>query len=83
MTFSMRKIDHVKKNFVMDGLDITLNGHTRNCTYKKKIDSDFEVHLIAISCSEPHERFGRWSLRLLADKVVEWIPFLMKQFDMS
>jgi len=71
MNVSMRKIDRVKKNFVMDGLDITLNGHTRNRTYKKKIDGDFEAHLIAISCSEPPEGFGRWSLRLLADKVVE------------
>ena len=65
MNVSMRKIDRVKKNFVMDGLDITLNGHTRNRTYKKKIDGDFEAHLIAISCSEPPEGFGRWSLRLL------------------
>ncbi len=32
---------------------------------------DFEAHLIALSCSEPPEGFARWSLRLLADKIVE------------
>ena len=34
-------------------------------------DGDFEAHLVALSCSEPPEGFARWSLRLLADKVVE------------
>jgi len=71
MNVSMRKIDRVKKNFVLDGLDVTLNGHTRDRVYKKKIDGDFEAHLIAVSCGEPPEGFARWSLRLLADKVVE------------
>jgi len=33
MHVSMRKIDHVKKNFVLDGLDVTLNGHTRDRVY--------------------------------------------------
>jgi len=37
----------------------------------KKIDGDFEARLIALSCSEPPEGYSRWSLRLLADKVVE------------
>jgi hypothetical protein len=35
------------------------------------VDGDFEAHLVAVSCSEPPEGFARWSLRLLADKVVE------------
>jgi len=39
--------------------------------YSKKADGDFEAHLVALSCSEPPEGFARWSLRLLADKVVE------------
>jgi len=39
--------------------------------YAKKTDGDFEAHLIALSCSEPPAGFARWSLRLLADKVVE------------
>lgn len=72
LKIGMRKIDRVKKRFVEEGLDITLHGKkgTRVCT--RKADGDFEAHLIALNCSEPPEGFSRWSLRLLADKVVEF-----------
>ena len=39
--------------------------------YEKKVDGDFEAHLIALSCSDPPKGFARWSLRMLADNVVE------------
>jgi transposase len=68
---SMRKIDRVKKRFVEEGLDAALEKKTGNRIYPKKTDGDFEAHLIALSCSKPPEGFARWSLRLLADKVVE------------
>ncbi len=71
LNISMKKIDRVKKRFVEDGLNITLNGRKGSRIYKKKADGDFEAHLLALSCSEPPEGFSRWSLRLLADKVVE------------
>ena len=71
LNISMRKIDRVKKRFAVDGLDVTLNGKKGSRVYTKKADGDFEAHLIALSCSEPPEGFARWSLRLLADKVVE------------
>jgi len=71
LNISMKKIDRVKKRFVEDGLDITLNGRKGSRIYKRKTDGDFEAHLVALSCSEPPEGFSRWSLRLLADKVVE------------
>lgn len=68
---SMRKIDRVKKRFVIDGLNVALNGQKGSRVYAKKADGDFEAHLVALSCSDPPEGFSRWSLRLLADKVVE------------
>jgi len=68
---SMKKIDRVKKRFVEDGFEVALLGHPKNREYEKKVDGDLEAHLIAISCSEPPEGFSRWSLRMLADKVVE------------
>ena len=68
---SMRKIDRLKKRFVVDGLEVALNGHKGSRIYRKKLDGDFEAHLLALSCSEPPKGFARWSLRLLADKVVE------------
>jgi len=71
LQISMKKIDRVKKRFVEEGIDIALNGHKGSRIYKKKVDGDFEAHLIALSCGEPPEGFSRWSLRLLADKAVE------------
>jgi len=68
---SMRKIDRVKKRFVVDGLDVALNGKKGSRVYKKKADGDFEAHLVALSCSNTPEGFSRWSLRLLAEKAVE------------
>ena len=71
LKISMKKIDRVKKRFVEEGLDVALNGHKGKRVYEKKADGDFEAHLVALSCSEPPEGFARWSLRLLADRVVE------------
>ncbi len=71
LKIGMRKIDRVKKRFIEEGLDITLHGKKGSRIYAKKADGDFEAHLIALSCSDPPEGFSRWSMRLLADKVVE------------
>jgi|TARA_B100001964_G_C14137947_1_gene556038 hypothetical protein len=71
LNISMKKIDRVKKRFVEEGIDVALNGRKGNRVYAKKADGDFEAHLVALSCSDPPEGFARWSLRLLADKVVE------------
>lgn len=71
LKIGMRKIDRVKKRFVEHGLEVTLNGMKGSRTYAKKVDGDFEAHLIALTCSDPPEGFARWSLRLLADKAVE------------
>lgn len=71
LNISMRKIDRIKKRFVEDGLEVALNGRKGSRVYAKKADGDFEAHLVALSCSSPPEGFARWSLRLLADKVVE------------
>jgi hypothetical protein len=68
---SMRKIDRIKKRFVMGGIEAVLANKKSSRIYEKKTDGDFEAHLVALSCSEPPEGFARWSLRLLADKVVE------------
>jgi len=71
LNVSMKKIDRVKKRFVEESLDVALNGHTPDRVYEKKVDGDFEAHIVALSCSKPPEGFKRWSLRLLADKAVE------------
>jgi len=71
LNVSMRKIDRVKRRFVEEGIGVALNRKKGGRIYTRKADGDFEAHLVALSCSEPPEGFARWSLRLLADKVVE------------
>ncbi len=68
---SMRKIDRLKNRFVEEGLEIALNGTKGQRVYEKKADGDLEAHVVALSCNPPPEGHARWSLRLLADKVVE------------
>jgi hypothetical protein len=67
----MRTIDRTKKKFVEEGFDAVLERRPTQREYERKADGDFEAHLIALCCSEPPEGFAKWSLRLLADKVVE------------
>ena len=69
---SLRKVDRVKKRFVEEGMDVALGGRQgRRPTYLRKADGEFEAHLVALACSEPPAGHGQWSLRLLADRVVE------------
>ncbi len=67
----MRTIDRVKKRFVEEGFEASLSRKPTIRTYEKKVDGDFEAHLISIACSKPPSGFAKWSLRLLADKMVE------------
>ena len=66
-----RTIDRVKKKFIAEGFEGVLERRPSNQNYTKKIDGDFEAKLVTICCSEPPAGFAKWSLRLLADKMVE------------
>lgn len=66
-----RTIDRVKKKFVEQGFEAALENSPTTRVYERKTDGDVEAHLIALSCGKPPRGFSRWSLRLLADKMVE------------
>ena len=68
---TVRTIENVRKRFIEDGFEEALSGKPREREYINKVDGDAEAHLIALSCGEPPRGFSRWSLRLLADKMVE------------
>ena len=68
---SAMKLYRVKQRFVEEGLQVALHGRKGQRVYEKKADGEFEAHLVALSCSKPPPGQVRWSLRLLADKVVE------------
>jgi len=71
LKIGMRTIDRVKQRFVLEGLDAALGVAPTSRLYEKKVDGETEARLISIACSEPPEGFGKWSLRLLADRMVE------------
>jgi len=71
LKIGMRTIDRVKKRFVEEGLEASLKMAPTSRKYEKLVDGDLEAHLIALACGQPPKGHARWSLRLLADKVVE------------
>lgn len=67
----MRTIDRVKKRFIEEGFEEVLERRASSRIYDIKIDGDVEAKLVKLCCSEPPPGFAKWSLRLLADKMVE------------
>lgn len=67
----MRTIDRVKKQFIEEGFEAVLERRLSTRVYEGKADGDMEAKLVTLCCSEPPKGFSKWSLRLLADKMVE------------
>lgn len=69
---TVQTVERVRKQLVEEGLETVLRRRTYTQTVsRKKVDGDVEAHLIALACSKAPEGQSRWSLRLLADKLVE------------
>ena len=67
-----RAIEHLKKRFVEDGLEVALERRPREKPPRDVVfDGAFEARLIALACSDAPEGRRRWTVRLLADKAVE------------
>jgi transposase len=67
-----RTIEHLKQRFVEDGLEAALERKQREKPPREVIfDGKFEARLIALACSEVPRGHRRWTVRLLADRVVE------------
>ena len=67
----MRTIDRVKKKFIEEGFEASLERRSTSRVYEKKSDGDVEAKLVTLCCSEPPKGYAKWSLRLLAEKMVE------------
>jgi DNA-binding transcriptional ArsR family regulator len=68
---SQPTVSRVRKRYFEEGLEAALNRRPPNREYRRKLDGEREARLIALACSEPPEGRARWSLRLLADRLVE------------
>ena len=66
-----RTIEHLKKRFAEGGIDEAFERNVPVSPRMVKFDGDFEAHLIAVACTKPPEGRTRWTVRLLADKMVE------------
>lgn len=63
-------VERVRQRFVEEGLEAALVPIKPNRIYERKLDGDGEAHLIALACSESPEGRSRWTLELLADRMV-------------
>ena len=70
MLTSIGTISNVKRRYLKGGLEHGLYDRPRPGAIPK-IDGEVEAHLIALVCSDPPTGYERWTLRLLADKLVE------------
>ena len=67
---SRSTVERVRRRFVEGGLEKALNEDPRP-GQQRKLDEQAEAHLVALACSDAPGGADHWSLRLLADKMVE------------
>jgi transposase len=65
-------VERIRRRFVEEGLELALSPYRGpQRIYKTRLDGIQEAHLIAIACSAPPDGRSRWTLSLLADRMVE------------
>lgn len=65
-------VANVRQRFVEEGIEAALERNKREIPpIKPKLDGEKEARLIAIACSQPPEGYCRWTMQMLADKIVE------------
>ncbi len=63
-------VARVRQHYAAGGLDAAVDRKAPERAYRRKLDGDQEAHLVALACSPPPEGRKRWTLRLLADRLV-------------
>lgn len=64
-------VERVRRRFCQEGLEAALHPRPPRRQYRRKLDGGQEAHLIALACSTPPDGQNRWTLRLLANRMVE------------
>jgi|SRR5580700_7254181 len=68
---SLVTIYRVRQTFVEEGFEAVLTRAPKSRHRHRKLDGEQEAHLIALACSQPPPGRCRWTIRLLAGKLVE------------
>jgi transposase len=68
---SVATVERVRQTYVRHGLEAALKRRARSQERTRRLDGKQEAHLIALACSEPPTRHERWTLRLLADRMLK------------
>ena len=68
---STKKVEQLKKRLVEEGFEAALSRKPVTNVHRRKITGEEEAHLIALCCSKAPEGHHTWTLRMLADKMVE------------
>jgi transposase len=71
MNVSRRNVEMVRERCVMEGLEQAVDRKKRTRERSRKLDGEAEAQLIQLACSEAPEGQARWTVRLLADRLVE------------
>ncbi len=64
-------VSHIKRRYLDGGLDRALYDNPRPGRPVTKMTGDVEAQLIALTCSDPPEGHDQWTLRLLAEGLVQ------------
>ena len=68
---SSRTIEHLKQRFVEEGLEAALARKPQSKPRAVDFDGEFDARLTALACSQAPAGRQRWTVRLLAEKLVE------------
>lgn len=68
---STRSVEKLRKQFVEEGFEACFAVKPRGGCRIRKFDGRTEAHLISLRCSEVPSGYNKWTLRLLAEKMVE------------
>jgi transposase len=71
LDISVATIERVRQRLVETNLETALSRQEQQQRQARRLDGEQEAHLIALTCGEAPEGQARWSLRLLADRMVE------------
>jgi hypothetical protein len=63
-------VARVRQQYARDGLDAAVDRKAPEREYRRKLDGEQEARLVALACSAPPEGRKRWTLRLLAERLV-------------